>query len=91
VALRSSERVAPWPTTSVTLLGDAIHTMSPARGLGANTALKDAELLCRNLAKITRRDQLLDAVSAYERDMLLYGFDAVEVSKVRPFFQPGGT
>jgi 2-polyprenyl-6-methoxyphenol hydroxylase-like FAD-dependent oxidoreductase len=88
VALRSSERVTSWPTASVTLLGDAIHTMSPARGLGANTVLKDAELLCRNLAKVTRRDQLLEAVSTYERDMLLYGFHAVEESKLRPLFQP---
>ncbi|MGH6835651.1 MAG: FAD-dependent oxidoreductase [Methylocella sp.] len=88
VALRSSERVAPWPTTNVTLLGDAIHTMSPARGLGANIALRDAELLCRNLAKVSRGEQLLDAVSAYENSMLLYGFDAVEESKARPFFGP---
>jgi 2-polyprenyl-6-methoxyphenol hydroxylase-like FAD-dependent oxidoreductase len=88
VALRSSERIAPWPTTNVTLLGDAIHTMSPARGLGANTALKDAELLCRTLARVSRREQLLDAVSGYEREMLRYGFEAVEDSKDRPFFRP---
>jgi 2-polyprenyl-6-methoxyphenol hydroxylase-like FAD-dependent oxidoreductase len=65
VALRSSERVAPWTATNVTILGDAIHTMSPARGLGANTALKDAELLCRTLKHglaartITRRGECL--------------------------------
>jgi 2-polyprenyl-6-methoxyphenol hydroxylase-like FAD-dependent oxidoreductase len=62
--------------------------MSPARGLGANTALKDAELLCRTLARVSRREQLLDAVSTYERDMLRYGFEAVEDSKDRPFFRP---
>jgi 2-polyprenyl-6-methoxyphenol hydroxylase-like FAD-dependent oxidoreductase len=88
VALRSSERVAPWPTTNVTILGDAIHTMSPARGLGANTALKDAELLCRNLTAISRREQLLDAVNTYESAMLVYGFEAVAESSARSFFGP---
>jgi hypothetical protein len=29
--------VPQWPTTNVTLIGDAIHTMTPGRGVGANT------------------------------------------------------
>jgi len=41
--------VPPWPPSRVTVLGDAIHAMSPARGSGANTALQDAALLCRML------------------------------------------
>jgi len=49
VRIRTSPPVPPWPPTRVTVLGDAIHAMSPARGSGANTALQDAALLCRTL------------------------------------------
>ena len=49
VRIRTSPTVPPWPPSRVTVLGDAIHAMSPARGSGANTALQDAALLCRTL------------------------------------------
>jgi FAD binding domain/NAD(P)-binding Rossmann-like domain len=49
VKIRTSPPVPPWPPSRVTVLGDAIHAMSPARGSGANTALQDAALLCRTL------------------------------------------
>jgi len=52
VRIRTSPPVPPWPPSRVTVLGDAIHAMSPARGSGANTALQDAALLCRTLTAV---------------------------------------
>ena len=76
--MRTSVPIEPWPTTSVTLLGDAIHAMSPAVGVGANTALRDAELLA---AKLTAAGvDPLPALREYEAAMIRYGFDAVRTS-----------
>jgi 2-polyprenyl-6-methoxyphenol hydroxylase-like FAD-dependent oxidoreductase len=38
LALRTSVPIEPWAASRITLLGDAIHAMSPAAGVGANTA-----------------------------------------------------
>lgn len=79
--IRTSERLGPWPTSNVTLIGDAIHTMTPGRGVGANTALRDAALLCQQL--VSARDgriALLHGVAAYESAMREYAFAAVEKS-----------
>ncbi|MEY9872739.1 2-polyprenyl-6-methoxyphenol hydroxylase-like FAD-dependent oxidoreductase [Streptacidiphilus sp. MAP12-33] len=81
--IRSAEELPAWRPSRVTLLGDAIHAMSPARGSGANTALQDAALLCRVLTE--RRDDspaaLVAAVGAYEERMRDYGFAAVAASR----------
>lgn len=81
IVIRSSVPVAPWPTRRITLLGDAIHSMTPYRGIGANVALKDAVRLCRALTAANRGERpLLEAIHAYEADMLAYGFRAVQGS-----------
>jgi 2-polyprenyl-6-methoxyphenol hydroxylase-like FAD-dependent oxidoreductase len=82
INIRTSEPVEPWPTSPVTLLGDAIHTMTPGRGIGANTALRDAALLCKKLVAV--RDgtmPLLQGIAEYEEKMRRYGFEAVLKSR----------
>jgi 2-polyprenyl-6-methoxyphenol hydroxylase-like FAD-dependent oxidoreductase len=79
--IHTSAPVAPWPSARVTLMGDAIHAMTPYKGIGANVALRDAGLLCRNLVAVQRDEQkLLPAIAAYEAAMREYGFAAVRDS-----------
>lgn len=79
--IRTSVPVPPWPTRNITLLGDAIHSMTPYRGIGANVALRDAALLCRNLTAAQKGEtSMLEAIHAYESEMRGYGFDAVRTS-----------
>ncbi len=64
--------------TNVTLLGDAVHAMTPTLGRGANVAMRDGTLLGRALKKVADGQlALADALAAYERDMLDYGFRVV--------------
>ncbi|HEU4908173.1 MAG TPA: FAD-dependent monooxygenase, partial [Propionibacteriaceae bacterium] len=66
VRVRSATPVDPWQTGPVTLLGDAIHNMTPMGGIGANTALRDADLLRRQLIAVSHGQlQLIPAVHAY--------------------------
>ncbi|MFC9253328.1 FAD-dependent oxidoreductase [Amycolatopsis thailandensis] len=77
----TSKPVEPWPTSNITLLGDAIHSMTPFRGIGANTALRDARLLCRNLVEARKTGAVRAAVADYEHRMRDYGFAAVRDSE----------
>ncbi len=82
VRISSSVPVPPWQPTLVTVLGDAIHAMSPARGSGANTALQDAALLTSQLAGAgPGRAGLIAAIGDYEDQMRGYGFAAVLASR----------
>jgi 2-polyprenyl-6-methoxyphenol hydroxylase-like FAD-dependent oxidoreductase len=90
IVISSAQPVRPWRDPSVTLLGDAIHTMSPGRGEGANVALRDASLLCGLLESVAAsRLSLVAAKGQYEVEMLQYGFEAVAASMDRPFAPPG--
>jgi 2-polyprenyl-6-methoxyphenol hydroxylase-like FAD-dependent oxidoreductase len=77
ITIRAGERVDAWEPGPVTLLGDAVHTMPPTGGVGANTALRDAATLAGELLS---GESLIDAVAAYERVMLPRGFDTVDSS-----------
>jgi 2-polyprenyl-6-methoxyphenol hydroxylase-like FAD-dependent oxidoreductase len=90
LSIRTSNPIAAWLPSNVTLVGDAIHTMTPGRGAGANTALRDAQLLCDNL--ISARDgdrQLLEAVGGYETKMREYS--ALAVKESLEFMNDNGT
>jgi 2-polyprenyl-6-methoxyphenol hydroxylase-like FAD-dependent oxidoreductase len=81
VPLHTAEATAAWQPGRVTLLGDAIHTMTPLQGLGGNTALVDAALLAQQLIDVERRHlDVREAIGAYEASMRQYGFDAVQLS-----------
>jgi 2-polyprenyl-6-methoxyphenol hydroxylase-like FAD-dependent oxidoreductase len=82
INIRTSVPVAPWESSNVTLLGDAIHTMTPGRGAGANTALRDAALLCRTLIEVQQgKLPLVAAIHRYEAEMLRYSTEAVIESR----------
>ncbi|SMD19173.1 FAD-dependent oxidoreductase [Lentzea albidocapillata] len=78
IRVRTSERPPPWQPSNVTMIGDSVHLMTPGRGIGANTALRDAELLCR---KLTEGENAVQAIGEYEQEMIEYGFHAVEASR----------
>ena len=78
---KSAEPVAPWKTGAVTLLGDALHNMTPFRGMGADMALRDAASLRDALVAIAEgRAAPTEALAVYERDMIEQGFAAVNAS-----------
>ncbi|HTV76797.1 MAG TPA: NAD(P)/FAD-dependent oxidoreductase [Steroidobacteraceae bacterium] len=82
VAVRTSVPVQEWQSSNVTLLGDAIHTMTPGRGAGANTALRDAALLGRSLIEAHQgRRPLLQAIHEFEVEMRRYSTEAVLASR----------
>lgn len=80
LVFRSSVPHGPWPTGRVTLLGDAVHSMVPMRGEGANTAIHDAGMLSECLAQIESGKPFTPALAGYEEDMLRHGFGKVRES-----------
>jgi len=71
--------VPEWPNQPrVTVIGDAAHSMTPAGGIGANTAVRDSALLGRLLAEA---GGFADGVTAaYEKEMRVYASEAVKTS-----------
>ena len=71
--------VPEWPNEPlVTVLGDAAHGMTPAGGIGANTAVQDSALLGRLLREAGGNKPGLTA--EYEKKMRVYASAAVAYS-----------
>jgi 2-polyprenyl-6-methoxyphenol hydroxylase-like FAD-dependent oxidoreductase len=82
LGIRTSVPPPAWESSNVTLLGDAIHTMTPGRGAGANTALRDAALLSQLLIEANEgQKSLIEAIHSYEVEMRRYSSEAVKESK----------
>lgn len=92
VAIKTAPIPTAWAASRVTVLGDAIHAMSPAGGLGANTALNDAAMLSRALVDACNEardeaaagksvcDTITPAIDAYETMMCAFSFAALQSS-----------
>lgn len=66
---------------NVTLLGDAIHTMTPSLGRGANVALRDSVLLGKEIINALKGGKTLsESLRDYEVEMTEYGFGVVRYS-----------
>lgn len=82
VPVKTSLPTDKWKSNNITALGDAIHAMSPAGGLGANSALYDAAILCDSLTKVAPEQMdLLDAIAAYEEKMREHSISAILASE----------
>jgi 2-polyprenyl-6-methoxyphenol hydroxylase-like FAD-dependent oxidoreductase len=77
IPLKTMPELPDWQPTTVTLLGDAIHSMTPMAGIGANTALHDAGTLRRHLAAGAALDV---RVAGYEHEMRGYANAALALS-----------
>ncbi|MBV9846999.1 MAG: FAD-dependent monooxygenase [Kutzneria sp.] len=67
--------------STVSVLGDAIHAMSSALGIVANTALRDVHVLGHELLAAAGGDRpVVEGIGPYEEQMRDYGFTAVRLS-----------
>ncbi|GMF13035.1 unnamed protein product [Phytophthora lilii] len=71
-----SPEIRPWQPSTVTLIGDAVHTMAPA-GIGSNTALHDAQMLVKYFREMGVG---VDAIAQYEHNMRQYGSEGISIS-----------
>lgn len=73
------EGVPKWDNAArVTIAGDAVHAMTPAGGVGANTALKDAAFLGKLIADAKGWREGI--THEYERKMRIYASENVKMS-----------
>lgn len=86
IVLQSMPHLPAWDTSNVTLLGDAIHNMTPMAGVGANIALRDAHILGDLVIEAYANHggtsaSITDAIAKYESKMRAYANDAVGLSR----------
>ncbi|MEA1649480.1 NAD(P)/FAD-dependent oxidoreductase [Nitrospirillum sp. BR 11164] len=80
--VRSARLARTWPCWTpgpITFLGDAIHAMSPAGGLGANVTLRDAAVLAASLSRVP---SVTAAAREYEAEMRTRAARAIHLSEV---------
>jgi 2-polyprenyl-6-methoxyphenol hydroxylase-like FAD-dependent oxidoreductase len=88
---RRLDPTAPWPTSRVTLVGDAIHAMLPTLGKGANMAMRNAAVLRDQLVAAAHGERpLLEAIAAYEQDMRDATYWLMELAADHDRFGGGG-
>ncbi|MBH2563306.1 FAD-dependent monooxygenase [Serratia marcescens] len=76
-AVQVTKAMPVWHSERIAFLGDAVHAMSPAGGLGANTALADAASLATHLAQAGSAAQ---ALKDYAADLQTRGAAAIRLS-----------
>ena len=79
VYLRCAPHLDYWDPSNITLIGDAIHSMTLAAGVGANTGLRDAENLTDLLGEAANGNT--SAIGKYEAIMRPYANAAVALSR----------
>lgn len=79
ITISTPEGVPEWPNNPrVTVIGDAAHSMTPAGGIGANTAVRDSALLGRLIGEAGGYKAGL--TEEYEKGMRVYASEAVKTS-----------
>ncbi|KAK8042817.1 hypothetical protein PG994_013300 [Apiospora phragmitis] len=77
----ASPNMVAWrPSRCVTLVGDAVHGMPPFAALGANTALRGAQMLCRVIERHGVEGLTEDIIGLFEEELRVLAVEKIEQS-----------